>query len=189
MAAWCGGEAAAFRVLFDRYAPRLLALVRRQVRSADDARDLVQQTFLQLHRARADYREGLALRPWVYTICLNLRREHFRKRARRPESPLELDGRSDPSEAPHDAAAADQARRVRDAVAALPPSQREVIELHWFDGLPFPEVAEVLGASLSAVKVRAHRGYERLRESLAGEFEVAGRNRPAAAGIRGDGGL
>jgi hypothetical protein len=48
----------------------------------------------------------------------------------------------------------------------LPADQREVIELHWFDGLEFPEVAQVVGASVSAVKVRAHRGYVRLRAAL-----------------------
>ncbi|MEM1417581.1 MAG: sigma factor-like helix-turn-helix DNA-binding protein, partial [Myxococcota bacterium] len=55
---------------------------------------------------------------------------------------------------------------VRRAVAALPQGQREVIELHWFEGLAFQEVGAILGASTTAVKVRAHRGYERLRATL-----------------------
>ena len=55
---------------------------------------------------------------------------------------------------------------MRRALAALPDHQREVIELHWLGELPFPEVARAVGASLSAVKVRAHRGYKRLRDLL-----------------------
>lgn len=166
MARYVRGDAAAFSALFDRYGPRLGRAVRRQVRSPEDAREIVQQTFLQLHRARFDFQEGRALRPWIYTICFNLRREHFRRRRRRPEAPLELDGRSDPRTEALDLLAAERALEVRRAVSRLPAGQREVIELHWFEEMPFQEIGEVLGASTTAVKVRAHRGYERLRRTL-----------------------
>jgi RNA polymerase sigma-70 factor (ECF subfamily) len=58
------------------------------------------------------------------------------------------------------------AQAVRFALERLPEAQREVIALHWFGGVPLPEVAEVVGASLSAVKVRAHRGYAAMRQIL-----------------------
>lgn len=163
MEAYRGGDDAAFQALFERYGPRLLRTLRRQVRQQEDARELVQQTFLQLHRARFDFRSGTLLRPWLFTICLNLKREYFRRKGRRPEAPLELDGRSDPVTDPHDPLEAERARQVRAAIRELPEAQREVIELHWFQGLPFKEVAGIVGASVTAVKVRAHRGYERLR--------------------------
>ncbi|MCC6526336.1 MAG: RNA polymerase sigma factor [Polyangiaceae bacterium] len=165
MVAYVGGDEQAFRELFLRYAPRLLAMMRRQVRGADDAAELVQQTFLQLHRARLDFQPGRALRPWLLTIAFNLRRQHFRRLRRRPEAPLEEEP---PASPPRDRVAAAQTRaRLRAALAALPQGQREVITLHWFEELSFPEVAEVLGLGLSAVKVRAHRGYLALRELLA----------------------
>jgi RNA polymerase sigma-70 factor (ECF subfamily) len=56
---------------------------------------------------------------------------------------------------------------LRQALARLPDEQRRVIEMHWFAGLPLPEVATALSVSLSAVKVRAHRAYERLRNDPA----------------------
>jgi len=70
----------------------------------------------------------------------------------------------------------------------LPADQREVIELHWFDGLEFPEVATVVGASVSAVKVRAHRGYVRLRAALGDDVALppvggAAGNRSGGSGI------
>jgi RNA polymerase sigma-70 factor (ECF subfamily) len=179
MAAYCRGDEAAFRQLFDRYAPRLVRALMRQVNSREDAHELVQQTFLQLHRARHDFREGTPLRPWLFTICMNLKREYFRRKGRRPEAPLELDGRIDPVASPHDPVRAERGRQLKRALQQLPDAQREVIELHWFEGLPFSEVAEVVGASVTAVKVRAHRGYERLRGVL-GEGE---RNQEATAGI------
>lgn len=169
MAAWVQGDEAAFEHLFVRYAPLLSGLLRRQV-GPDEAGDLVQQTFLQLHRARLDFAPGARLRPWLLTIALNLGREHLRRQARRRTGTL---GDIDP--AAHGAAPAGQAlegredaARVRAALAALPQAQREVIELHWFQGLPFAQVAALLGSTAGAVKVRAHRGYQRLRGLLEG---------------------
>ena len=59
-------------------------------------------------------------------------------------------------------------KAVRAALAQLPDAQREAILLHRFEGLSFAEIAEHVGLTESAVKVRAHRGYERLRELLKG---------------------
>jgi RNA polymerase sigma factor (sigma-70 family) len=167
MAAYVAGDEAAFRELFERYAPGLLGLFRRHVPGPEDAQDLLQQTFLQLHRARLDFRQGSLVRPWVLTIALNLQRELFRRRGRKPTTALAID----PAAAPQ-ASSAEQredAVRVRAALAELPGPQREVIELHWFQGLPFAAVARIVGASVGAVKVRAHRGYERLRALLGGD--------------------
>jgi RNA polymerase sigma factor (sigma-70 family) len=165
MARYRKGDTAAFQELYERYAPKLLGLMRRSLYRPEEAKDLVQQTFLQLHRARNDFREGALLRPWLYTIALNLKRKHFRTVKRRPTSSLEVEPgqENEPSvslEREEDVA------RLRAALVELSPLQREVIELHWFEGLPFAEVAKVCGASLSAVKVRAHRGYKHLRKLL-----------------------
>jgi RNA polymerase sigma-70 factor (ECF subfamily) len=58
---------------------------------------------------------------------------------------------------------------VRQALGQLSAEQRAVIELHWFDELPFAEIATIVGASAGAVRVRAHRGYEALRKTLGGQ--------------------
>ncbi len=64
------------------------------------------------------------------------------------------------------ALAAERDRAVRSALAALPETQREVIELHRFEHLSFPEIAEALGEGVEAVKSRAFRGYKALRTML-----------------------
>lgn len=165
MFAYVAGDTGAFDELFARYAPVLLRVMRHQLRSQEEANDLVQQTFLQLHRARHDFRADASLRPWLFTIALNLKREHLRRVKRRPESELTLDGRSDPKVRP-EAGRLEAARTLQFALEKLHPSQREVIELHWIAELSFSEIAELVGASVSAVKVRAHRGYSTLRELL-----------------------
>ncbi len=165
MAAHRNGDAAAFREIFRRWAPRLQRLLRRGVARPEDVHDLVQQTFLQLHRARHDFRPDAKLRPWLYTIALNLQRQYYRRHGRRPEMSIE-DAGAEPTAEDRDAEGRLDDAHVRAALGALPDAQREVIVLHWFEGLSFAEVAQIVGASQSAVKVRAHRGYGRLRELL-----------------------
>jgi len=159
------GDRRAFEDLYRRYSGRLYGLFMRSVHDEAAARDLVQKTFLHFHRARRDYQQGRPLRPWIYTIALNLRREHFRRRARKPETSYDPVAHGELTTQPAATTATD--RLVRRALAALPDNQREVILLHWYEDMPFAEIAQVVGASVSAVKVRAHRGYERLRAMLA----------------------
>lgn len=169
MGAYVAGDPRAFRALFDRYTPRLLGMLRRGLADPHAVQDIVQQTFLQFHRARNDFRQGARLRPWLYTIALNVRREHFRRVGRRREDAQETFDQHASRQTDRDPVVQKQtAQLVRAALATLPDAQREVIELHWLAEMPFPEVAEVVGASLSAVKVRAHRGYARLREAVRG---------------------
>ncbi len=166
MEAYVGGDVAALDELFQRYAPVLLRVLGSGLRGRTESQDLLQQTFLQLHRARFDFKQGARVRPWLFTIAMNLKREHFRRVQRRPEAALELDGRSDPAESARGHARLEARQAVILALQQLPPDQAEVIALHWLEGLPFPDVAEVVGASLSAVKVRAHRGYAAMRAIL-----------------------
>ncbi len=165
MSAYVAGDTAAFRVLFDRYHAQVMGLARRRVRTDDEARDIVQLSFLHLHRARSDFRPDAKLRPWLFTIAMNLVREHHRRRGRRPETLLEPERLPEPPQVDL-APATDAAERVQHALSQLPAGQREVIELHWLSELPYEEVAVIVGASVAAVRVRAHRGYEALRVLL-----------------------
>ncbi len=166
MVAHVAGDKTAFPEIFARYGGVIRGIMRRDIGKTQDADELVQDTFLHLHRAARDFQPERKLRPWLMTIAFNLKREYFRRKGRRPEAPLDLDGRNDPSEEPRILERQHAERQVSRAMAALSDSQREVIEMHWFAGLSFPEISTAVGASLSAVKVRAHRGYERIRALL-----------------------
>lgn len=182
MVAYARGDRAAFKELFERYAEKLERLMLRELYAREEAHDLVQQTFLQLHRARFDFDPEQRFKPWLYTIALNLKREHFRRRRRRPET---LGSVADERAAPPGAHEAFEAQRsLAWALAQIPEEHRTVIELHWFDGLSFAEVAKCLGIGAVAAKVRAHRGYQRLRKLLEGDLEPpAARNRKGGSGI------
>lgn len=166
MAAHIEGDGSAFRELFGRYAPMLLRILGRDFHPPDEVGDLVQQTFLQVHRARHDFRLDASFRPWVLTIALNLKRQELRRRRRRPP-PVDSIAPDHPIAGQNgDPERHANARAVREALLRLPEAQRDAIQLHWFEGLTFGEIAHVLGVKESALKVRAHRGYARLREIL-----------------------
>ncbi|HEX7671606.1 MAG TPA: RNA polymerase sigma factor, partial [Polyangiaceae bacterium] len=99
--------------------------MRHQLRKPEDARDLVQQTFLQLHRSRLDFRQGAALKPWLFTIAMNLKREYFRRAGRKPETPLSPDG-PEPAIAPRGQERVDAQEELAFALEKLPEDQREV---------------------------------------------------------------
>jgi len=166
MVAHAAGDPEAFVQLYQRYLQPLLQMMVRRHRFSDEARDLVQQTFLQVHRARADYDPSRRFRPWLYTIARNLSHEALRKQVRRPTVSIEHPMVAEPIAEGVSAEDMRVARAVRAAIEALPHDQREVIELHWFDGLRFPEIAQCLGLPANTAKVRAHRGYRTLRATL-----------------------
>ena len=170
MAAWVGGERRAFDELFALLAPRVHGFFLRSFAPAV-ADDLLQATFLKLHRARAEFRPGARLRPWLFTIAARVRLDELRRLYRLPESAgqEELERVEDEKANPEAPGAldGDVRERVRAAVAALPESQRAIVHLHRFEGLSFPEIARAIGSTEGAVKLRAFRAYEKLRLLLA----------------------
>ena len=137
------------------------------------AHDLVQETFLRVHRARDRYRSGAPVGPWVITIARRLSIDALRRQGRSRERVTREGELPEPREAPAEADPPTPqwlVDEVRAAIEALPESQRVVVSMHKLDGRPLAEVAEILGINEGAVRVRAHRGYKRLREALAGIF-------------------
>ena len=172
MSAYVRGDERAFEGLFARLAPRVHGFFLRAFGNRQVADDLLQTTFLKLHRARADYRSGAPVRPWLFAIAARVRFDELRRRYRLAE-----DADEDKLEAAQAAAAlaqeepdpgtADLVARVRAALERLPESQRTVIHLHRYEEMTFAEIAKVLGTTEGAIKLRAFRAYERLRKDLA----------------------
>jgi RNA polymerase sigma-70 factor (ECF subfamily) len=173
MAEYAAGDEGAFQRLFAMLAPRVRAFFVRSFSDAAVADDLLQTTFLKLHCARGSYRPDLPLKPWVFTIAASVRRDELRRRYRLPphvdEAELEqaeLGTVFGYDSAPGIAVAAAKADAVRAAITRLPESQRVVLHLHSYEELTFEQIAGVLGTTPGAVRVRASRAYERLREDL-----------------------
>jgi RNA polymerase sigma-70 factor (ECF subfamily) len=182
MTAYRAGDARAFERLYALLGPRLHGFFMRSFNNRAVADDLLQTTMLKMHRARADFRDGLRVRPWVFSIAARVRLDEYRKRRRTSEELDEerLAQAEESQELARDEAAvgnvdaADRAGQVRAALAALPESQRVVIHLHRFEGMTFGEIATALGTSEGAVKLRAFRAYEQLRKRLKPILTVEG---------------
>ncbi len=169
MSAYVAGDVRAFERLFARLAPRVHGFFMRSFRDATVADDLLQVTFMKVHRAREQYQSGLKVAPWLFAVAARVRLDELRRRLRLPEdADEEALARAD-EEAPRDPPPDTELQEaVRAALARLPESQRAVIHLHRYEGMTFPEIASVLGTTAGAVKLRAFRGYQTLRKELEG---------------------
>lgn len=175
MQRYCDGDARAFRELYAVVAPRLLGYLVKMTRDRAAAEDLLQQTFLKVHRARGAYVRGADPVPWIYAIAHRTFIDEARRAKRAmvrvgeaeelPEVPAGLTGESDDR---RDEVRGDPAlvSAALDALAELPAQQREAVVLTKLDGKSVAEAAEIAGTTVGAMKVRAHRGYEALRRLL-----------------------
>lgn len=165
------GDGGAFRFLHAALFPRILAFLTRLTGSTTLADDLAQETFLRMHRARSTFARGGAVLPWAYAIARNVHIDHTRSRRLRSEERLPSDPGLEPpdpdgSDAEDLAIASELARTVERVLARLPPAQREAFVLIRYEGLSVSDAAAVLGATETAVKLRAFRAYEALRAEL-----------------------
>lgn len=178
MERYATGDESAFGALYDALGPRLRRFLRRRLRDEVLAEDFVQQTFLQMHRARGHFMRGAEVAPWAFAIARNLLADAVR---RRRIEPVLLDGEGAAmDEQPSTEPMADDllharrmADRLRQTVAGLPDTQRIAFELIKQDGLSLSEAAQLLGTTVTAVKLRAHRAYLSLRAAL-GELDSEG---------------
>lgn len=138
-------------------------------RSAAEADDIAQETFVRAYRSLrrfdAERLTTLEPRPWLLTITLNLWRNRLRSASRRPAvaGPPDRDP-PDPRPGPEDAAAqSESARALVALLARLPERHRVPLVLHHVVGLSYPEVATVLACPVGTAKANAARGLEQLR--------------------------
>jgi len=172
VAAVQGGDASAFDVLVRRWDRRIQGAAFRVLGSDDEARDVSQEAFFKAFRALGSFKREARFSSWLYQIAMNLCRDRLRRRKGR--SYVNLDDVSEALEpALQERAAAldalesrDVARAVSAAIDGLSAEQREVVILKEYQGLTFPEIAEVLGVPLSTVKTRLYRALGQLRIEL-----------------------
>ncbi len=159
------GDEDAPNILVDRYHGVVFGLCYRMMRHRQDAEDVVQDTFLLTLRGLKGFDAARPLRPWILQIAANRCRTAMGRRARRPipvPSPDEAvdprAGRDDPE---------DLAAELDRALDRLRPDYRIVFALYHDQGLPYEEIALVVGRPVGTVKTWLHRARLKLAESLA----------------------
>ena len=173
------GEGRAFTTLADRYHARLLNFIHRMIGDRDRAEDLVQETFVRVHRHLHRYDQKRKFSTWAYTIAGNLAKNELRNRSRSPmvlfqsikrnweadHRPLEWeDNRYRPDDLFRKR---DLQARVEEAVAQLPEHHRVVFVLRELEGKSYEEIAEITGVNLGTVKSRLNRARNAFAQIIA----------------------
>ena len=169
------GKTEAYGVLVRRYQDRLYPTVLRLTGCADDAHDLLQETFLRAYEKLGRFHGDSSFYTWVYRIAVNLALS--RRRRRRPALRLG-EGRNgtpaDPALDPRESdpslplERAERDRMIQEALNALAADHRAVVVMKEFDGLRYEEIGAVLGIPVGTVRSRLHRARCELRERLRG---------------------
>jgi RNA polymerase sigma factor (sigma-70 family) len=161
MQRFCAGDKAAFGELFERYLPRVRSFLRQMVRDSALADDLAQSTFLSMVRSKDRYLVGSKVAPWIFSIAGNAARDSLRRQSLGVEQMVDADVGVESQPIDHGLR-----RELENALSELPVNQREVVVLHKVQGLSFEQIADSIGITATAARIRAHRGYVRLRELL-----------------------
>ncbi len=169
MSAERDGAAPDFQRVYDEFHPRIRRYLAR-LGGAADADDLTQETFARVSQALAGFRGEAALSTWIYRIATNVTLDRARRRGFQLEAhaaePSALATLSTIPVVEDDIARREMSACVRDFVDQLPAEYRTVVVLSELEELPDREIAEVLGISLEAAKIRLHRARARLRRML-----------------------
>ena len=169
-----GGDVDSFNQLVVRWERPIYALAYRVIGREEDARDVVQETFLRAFRGIGNFRGQAKFSSWVYRIALNLCRDWIRRERRAPILPtpegvdvVELAAEPGPAESIEDLVARnDISKVVADLMTRLPEEQRTAIILKEYHGMTFQEIADLQGVPLSTVKTRLYQGLTVLRRHL-----------------------
>jgi RNA polymerase sigma-70 factor (ECF subfamily) len=166
------GRFEAFDEIYAAIAPPLRRYLLSQVRDRAKADDLVQETFLQMHRARHTYDPSLPLMPWAIAIARHVWLMDRRTLSRRPWAPDDVTAMALPVKG--EASAFAERSDVRRALGQVAPARRDAVIQHHLLGFSFKEIAERAGIAETAAKLRSSRGIAQLRALLNGAGGVDG---------------
>ena len=171
------GDARALEALYDRYSRVVYSFALRILGDPQLAEELLQEVFFRA------WQQGTAFRAsrgtfitWLLSITHNMAIDEVRKRRRRPQKADSEDPQAVLAGVPDTGITVEDEvwlgtlrDTISEAMATLPPAQREAIELAYFRGLTQREVAETLGEPLGTIKTRMRLGIQKLRDALAGD--------------------
>jgi RNA polymerase sigma-70 factor (ECF subfamily) len=176
------GDSQAIGTLYDRYAGVIFSLGLRMLGDRETTEELVQEVFLRAWRQAGTYQPQLGrLSTWLMGIARNLAVDELRRRAARPrrtdgnaDEQLARISASDEGDPVEQLWITTRRQEVRRALAALPPPQRQVMELAYYSGLTQSEIAARLGDPLGTVKTRMRLATQKLRDLLHEMDQVPG---------------
>jgi RNA polymerase sigma-70 factor, ECF subfamily len=168
-----GGDVRAVGELYDRYASTLFPIALRILRDRTEAEDLLHDAFVAVNERAAQYvpDRGTVI-AWLVTLVRNLSIDRTRRRERRGTLARDVIAHEPPASARDPerlTSEASERAKIRQALSSLPEAQRQTLEVAFFEGLSYPEIAARENVPLGTIKSRAARALAALREALARE--------------------
>jgi RNA polymerase sigma-70 factor, ECF subfamily len=167
------GDVRAVGELYDRYASTLFPIALRIVRDRTEAEDVLHDAFVAVNERAAQYAADRgSVIAWLVTLVRNLSIDRTRRRERRGSLARDVIAHEPPASARDPerlTSEASERDKIRRALSSLPEAQRQTLEVAFFEGLSYPEIAARENVPLGTIKSRAARALAALREALAKE--------------------
>ncbi|HOT45682.1 MAG TPA: sigma-70 family RNA polymerase sigma factor [Spirochaetota bacterium] len=169
------GDVDAFSGIIEKYKDKTFNYVYSQVKDYDEALDITQEIFIMTIEALRSFRRESKFSTWFYSIMVNYCKNYRKKNSRynvvsinssRGDEEYDLQIPDDRENPEKEVILNDSLRIVREEIGLLPDDYREILVLRDIEGMSYNEISEILGISLSNVKVRIHRGREFLKNRL-----------------------
>lgn len=165
------GDETAFEELFDRHEQRLYGFFLKRLNyNREDAQECYQTTWMKIHRSRERFDTERSFRVWLFSLAYNVLKDRYRSRSSDPswdQDPEEMEQRFKGQNSPERELEQTEIRtELNQAMSSLPESQREVLWLHQYEQLTYLEIGELRDETEDAVKQKAYRAYQNLRERL-----------------------
>jgi RNA polymerase sigma-70 factor (ECF subfamily) len=178
---YTNGDEQGFRILMERYQPRIQGFLRKRLNDEERVEDLTQDTFLRIHRARESYDPGRKFSTWIHTIANNLLKNEFRNRSRRretvfselrpetsasgaPTRPVEFESHGNDPE--HETYRSELRTAIDTAIGRMDEHHRLPFVMREVEDLSYEEIAEVIGIPVGTVKSRLNRARNSFRSLL-----------------------
>ncbi|HET7706333.1 MAG TPA: RNA polymerase sigma factor [Thermoanaerobaculia bacterium] len=172
MAVVQGGDYSPASEIYDRYSARIYNFAFRFLKNAEAAEDAVQEVFVKMLRHANQFHGDAKLSTWLFSITANWCRDYLRKadnKAKESDDVLVTLPAPNELSPERNLEMRENEVRVRKALEALTPEQREAILLSRYQGLSYAEIAQIAGCSEGAVKTRVFRAMETLKKALTGQ--------------------
>jgi len=162
------GDQNAWRLIIERFGPRVFGLLRAQCGDSELAEELTQSTFCTVAQKLDSYNEFGRFEAWVFRIGMNRLRDEMRRRKRQAtpmESPI-LTGLAGPSEAPQSPYDASDKKRLFEALEELSAPDRHIIDLRHTASMSFKQISDLLDEPVGTLLARHHRALKKLKQLM-----------------------
>ncbi len=156
------GDLDQLRILFDRYHLRIYNFFQKMVRNQAVSEDLTQDVFAKVIRYKSSYKHG-NFASWIFTIARNIFSTYYQKQ-KKERSQLINDDLTSSNEVLITESNEEELSHLQRALLKLSNSDRELIVMHRFQEIKYEQIAEIMGSSEGAVKVKVHRALKKLKE-------------------------